>query len=125
MCRFDIVEVIGSSPTNPTCTASLANAGFAVFCLTKNITNLCLHTTKSGKMSRPLSGDKQFAPDIRKFCFIVEGHRSKKYRAFMNEVTLFVRTGKNKHRHACESPAMLMAYLDARGRVVTVARLSF
>ena len=28
---FDIVEVIGSSPTNPTYTASLANAGFAVF----------------------------------------------------------------------------------------------
>ena len=29
---YDIVEVIGSSPTNPTKTASLANAGFAVFC---------------------------------------------------------------------------------------------
>ena len=28
---LDIVEVIGSSPTNPTYTASLANAGFAVF----------------------------------------------------------------------------------------------
>ena len=28
---LDIVEVIGSSPTNPTYTASLANAGFVAF----------------------------------------------------------------------------------------------
>ena len=33
----------------------------------------------------------------------------------MNEVTLFVQTGKNKHDDACDSLAMLVEFLDTRG----------
>ena len=40
-------------------------------------------------------------------------------------VTLFVQTGKNKHDDACDSLAMLVEFLDNRGRVVTVMRRPF
>ena len=43
----------------------------------------------------------------------------------MNEVTLFVQTGKNKHDDACDSLAMLVEFLDTRGRMVTVMRRPF
>ena len=46
-------------------------------------------------------------------------------RAFMNEVTLFVQTGKNKHDDACDSLAMLVEFLDTRSRVVTVMKRPF
>lgn len=49
----------------------------------------------------------QFAPDIKKFYFLDDKHRSKEYRAFMREVTTFVQTGKNPHDDACDSLAML------------------
>lgn len=48
----------------------------------------------------------QFAPDIRKFYFLADRHRSKEYREFMREVTTFVQTGKNPHDDACDSLAM-------------------
>lgn len=67
----------------------------------------------------------QFAPDIKKYYFIDEAHRSKEYRAFMNEVTLFVQTSKNKHDDACDSLAMLVEFLDTQGRVVTVMKRPF
>lgn len=49
----------------------------------------------------------QFAPDIKKFYFLADKHRSKEYREFMEEVTTFVQTGKNVHDDACDSLAML------------------
>lgn len=52
---------------------------------------------------------------MKKFYFIDDAHRSKEYRVFMNEVTLFVWTGKNKHDDACDSLAMLVEFLDTRG----------
>lgn len=67
----------------------------------------------------------QYAPDIKRFYFIDEAHRSKEYRAFMQEVTLFVQTGNNKHDDAPDSLAMLVEFLDTRGRVVTVVRRPF
>ena len=49
----------------------------------------------------------QFAPDIKKFYFLSDKHRSKEYREFMQEVTTFVQTGKNVHDDACDSLAMV------------------
>jgi hypothetical protein len=43
----------------------------------------------------------------------------------MQEVTLFVQTGKNKHDDACDSLAMLVEFLDTRGRTVTVMKRLF
>jgi predicted phage terminase large subunit-like protein len=48
----------------------------------------------------------QFAPDIKRFYFLSDRHRSKEYREFMREVTTFVQTGKNPHDDACDSLAM-------------------
>lgn len=77
--------------------------------------------TTQSKLSRII----QFAPDVKKFYFVDEAHRSKEYRAFMNEVTLFVQTGKNKHDDACDSLAMLVEFLDSKGKTVTVMRRPF
>lgn len=49
----------------------------------------------------------QFSPDIKKFYFLSDKHRSKEYREFMQEVTTFVQTGKNVHDDACDSLAMV------------------
>lgn len=49
----------------------------------------------------------QVAPDIKRFYFIADKYRSKEYRAFMQEVTTFVQTGKNMHDDACDSLAMV------------------
>jgi len=56
----------------------------------------------------------QFAPDIKKFYFLSPGrdangtpYRSKEYQSFMDEVTMFSQTGKNKHDDAPDSLAML------------------
>lgn len=85
-----------------------------------NMTTKRAPTTQS-KLSRII----QYAPDIKKFYFIDDANRSKEYRAFMNEVTLFVQTGKNKHDDACDSLAMLVEVLDGRGRTVTVVKRPF
>lgn len=85
-----------------------------------NMTTKKAPTTQS-KLSRII----QYAPDIKKFYFIDDANRSKEYRAFMNEVTLFVQTGKNKHDDACDSLAMLVELLDTRGRTVTVLKRPF
>jgi predicted phage terminase large subunit-like protein len=77
--------------------------------------------TTQSKLSRII----QHAPDIKKFYFVDEAHRSKEYRAFMNEVTLFTQAGKNKHDDACDSLAMLVEFLDTRGKTVTVMRRPF
>lgn len=49
----------------------------------------------------------QFSPDIKKFYFLDEKHRSKEYQAFMEEMTTFSQTGKNPHDDAADSLAML------------------
>lgn len=49
----------------------------------------------------------QFSPDIKKFYFIDDKHRSKEYQAFMEELTSFSQTGKNPHDDAPDSLAML------------------
>lgn len=49
----------------------------------------------------------QFSPDIKRFYFLDEKHRSKEYRAFMREMTTFVQTGKNPHDDSCDAAAML------------------
>ena len=84
-----------------------------------------MSTKKAPTTQSKLSRIIQYAPDVKKFYFIDDAHRSKEYRAFMNEVTLFVQTGKNKHDDACDSLAMLVEFLDTRGRMVTVMRRPF
>ena len=59
--------------------------------------------SNQSKLSRII----QFAPDIKKFYFLADKHRSKEYREFMQEVTTFVQTGKNVHDDACDSLAMV------------------
>ena len=49
----------------------------------------------------------QYSPDVKRFFFIDEKHRSKEYRMFMREVTTFVQTGKNPHDDACDSLSMM------------------
>lgn len=49
----------------------------------------------------------QFAPDIKRFYFLDEKHRSKEYQAFMDELTMFSQAGKNPHDDAADSLAML------------------
>lgn len=77
--------------------------------------------TTQSKLSRII----QYAPDIKKFYFLDKKHRSKEYQAFMNEVTLFTQTGKNKHDDAPDSLAMLVEFLDTRGKTVTVMMRPF
>jgi len=70
-----------------------------------------MSTKKAPTTQSKLSRIIQFAPDIKKFFFVDDAHRSKEYRIFMNEVTLFVQTSKNKHDDACDSLAMLVEFL--------------
>lgn len=64
----------------------------------------------------------QFAPDIKKFYFLDEKHRSKEYQAAMTELTTFVQTGKNPHDDAADSLAMLADELFHGGTKVEVFR---
>ena len=40
-------------------------------------------------------------------------------------ITLFIQKGKNKHDYACASLAMLVEFLDTRGRGATVMKRPF
>lgn len=62
----------------------------------------------------------QFAPDIKKWYFLAGKYRSKEYRAFMQEVTTFVQTGKNPHDDAPDSLAMLADELYHGGSQISV-----
>lgn len=62
----------------------------------------------------------QFAPDIKKFRFLAEEHRSEEYKAFMKEVTTFSQTGKNPHDDACDSLAMLADEVFHGGNTVEI-----
>ena len=67
----------------------------------------------------------QFAPDIKKFYFRADRYRSKEYREFMREVTMFVQTGKNLHDDACDSLAMIADEIAHGSNVVTVFKRPF
>lgn len=67
-----------------------------------NISSRKAPTTQS-KLGRII----QFAPDVKKFYFLDDKHRNKEYRAFMQEVTTFVQTGKNLHDDACDALCMV------------------
>lgn len=71
-----------------------------------NITSKRAPSNQS-KLSRII----MFAPEIKKMYFLDEKHRDSEYRAFMNELTTFVQTGKNKHDDAPDSLAMLADFL--------------
>lgn len=65
------------------------------------------HFTGRGKESRIF--DK--APEIREhMIFLAEGHRSKEYQQFLNNLYSFTVTGKNKHDDAPDSCAMAMDF---------------
>lgn len=64
----------------------------------------------------------QFAPDIKRFFFLDEKHRSREYQAAMTELTTFVQTGKNPHDDAADSLAMLADELFHGGSKVEVFR---
>lgn len=76
---------------------------------------------KQSKLARII----QFAPDIKKFYFLADKYRSKEYRAFMREVTLFVQTGKNPHDDAPDSLAQLADELYHGSAIVTVFKRPF
>ena len=84
-----------------------------------------MSTKKAPTTQSKLSRIIQYAPDIKKFYFVDDAHRSREYRAFMNEVTLFVQTGKNKHDDAPDSLAMLADFLDSRSKTVVVMKRLF
>lgn len=62
----------------------------------------------------------QYAPEIKQFYFLEEKYQSPEYRAFMQELTTFVQTGKNPHDDAADSLAMLAEAIFAGGTKVTV-----
>ena len=64
--------LIGSSPTNPTNSASLVNQGLAVFCFAEIISIFCPQTTKSGKMSGSLSSPEGLDLPGFEGCFCVK-----------------------------------------------------
>ena len=49
----------------------------------------------------------QHSPDIKKFYFVDEKHRTKEYQAFMDELCTYSQVGKNPHDDAPDSLAML------------------
>ena len=80
-----------------------------------NITSVRSPSTVS-KMTRII----QYAPEIKQFYFLEEKYRSPEYKAFMQELTTFVQTGKNLHDDAADSLSMLAEEIFAGGTKVTV-----
>ena len=77
--------------------------------------------TNQSKLSRII----QYAPDIKKFYFLDEKSRDSEYERFMREITLFTVSGKNPHDDAPDSVAMLVDFLTAGVKMVTVAPRPF
>ncbi|MDO4572422.1 MAG: phage terminase large subunit [Clostridia bacterium] len=65
--------------------------------------------TTQSKVSRII----QYAPEIKRFYFLDDRHRTQEYRKFMNELTTFVQIGKNPHDDAPDSLAMLVAFAQS------------
>ena len=68
---------------------------------------------------------EQHAPTIRNLYFRSDSCRDDDYRRAMNELTGFSFTAKNLHDDAPDSLAMLVEYLSARPKVITVAQRPF
>lgn len=77
--------------------------------------------TTQSKMSRII----QYAPDVKRYYFLDEKHRSKEYERFMRELTLFTVSGKNPHDDAPDSLAMLEDFLNNGIKVATVGKRPF
>lgn len=77
--------------------------------------------TNQSKLSRII----QYAPDIKKIYFLDEKHRSPEYERFMRELTTFTVSGKNLHDDAPDSLAMLVDFVTAGVKMVTVAQRPF
>jgi predicted phage terminase large subunit-like protein len=77
--------------------------------------------TTQSKLSRII----QYAPDIKKIYFLDEKSRSPEYEKFMREVTTFTVSGKNLHDDAPDSLAMLVDFVTAGVKMVTVAQRPF
>ena len=78
-------------------------------------------TTNQSKLSRII----QFAPDIKRLYFLDDKNRSSEYEKFMRELTLFTVSGKNLHDDAADSLAMLVDFLTAGVKIVSVAKRLF
>lgn len=74
--------------------------------LRKEGVHINIFSVRASNQQSKLARIIQYAPDIKKFYFIADKHRSKEYKAFMAEVTTFVQTGKNLHDDACDALAM-------------------
>lgn len=68
---------------------------------------------------------EQHAPTIRNFYFRSPSCRDDDYRRAMNELTSFSFTAKNLHDDAPDSLGMLVEFLSARPKEITVARRPF
>lgn len=93
--------------------------------LRKNGYRMNITSRKAPNTQSKLARIIQFAPDIKKFYFLDDKHRSKEYRSFMKEVTTFVQTGKNQHDDACDSLAMLADEIFHGGTKVEVFQRPF
>ena len=77
--------------------------------------------TNQSKLSRII----QYAPDIKKIYFLDEKYQSPEYKKFMLELTTFTVSGKNLHDDAPDSLAMLVDFLTAGVKMVTVVPRPF
>ena len=68
---------------------------------------------------------EQHAPTIRNFYFRSASCRDDDYRKAMNELTAFSFTSKNLHDDAPDSLGMLVEFLSARPKTITVAKRPF
>lgn len=65
----------------------------------------------------------QYAPEIKRFYFLDDAHAGREYKAFLQQLTTFVQTGKNPHDDAPDSLAMLADELySGYSRVEAVRR---
>lgn len=77
---------------------------------------------KSPSTSSKTSRIIQAAPDIRRLHFLDKSCRSQEYSKFMQELTSFSQTGKNKHDDAADSLSMLISLLENAGGTVEVIK---
>jgi predicted phage terminase large subunit-like protein len=68
---------------------------------------------------------EQHAPTIRNFYFRNQSCRDEDYRRAMNELTSFSFTSKNLHDDAPDSLGMLVEFISARPRAITVVKRPF
>jgi predicted phage terminase large subunit-like protein len=90
-----------------------ANNGGSEYCdtidqtLRKDGVRINLTARKAPNNQSKMGRIIQHSPDIKKFYFIDEKHRTKEYQAFMDELCTYSQIGKNPHDDAPDSLAML------------------